>query len=203
MKLHIILDYYFLKFMYGSSTFQDKRLLRVEVLKKAFHDGVYFVGDKKTIKKILNKEKVDINVYAGVPSIEELALLNRLNRNIHTLKLNLFYEDLIEFELDNDKLTSNVSYNNIRMEEIDYFLGYQDKAIITNNKDEYKDTDIVNYFIMMLKEYRYMLIKNANIIHDKLCHYLSSKESIKILDDKNKLEELAMLYESLEWALKR
>ena len=94
--------------MYGEQTFQDKRLLSLEVIKKAYQEGLYFISKKDNIDEIVKNQQFkskNIFVFAGIPTLEEAALDLTILNEMYAVKLQVPYEVLAEFSYDEENKT--------------------------------------------------------------------------------------------------
>ena len=214
MNIQIVLTDYILKFMYGDQTFQDQRLLSLEVMKKAYQEGLYFISKKEHIEKILENQAFknkSIFVFAGIPTLEEAALDLSILKELYAIKMFFPYETLIDFSYDEDNKTLNKRVKELpNLQKVKLKLVVGDKEIAYQETDEdvqewnqEEEQELISYFRKKMEEYHYILIKKLEELREQLLSFLSSKESTTALEDEESLESLALLYEELESCFKK
>lgn len=214
MNIQIVLTDYILKFMYGDQTFQDQRLLSLEVMKKAYQEGLYFISKKENIEKIIENQAFknkSIFVFAGIPTLEEAALDLSILKELYAIKMYFPYETLVDFLYDEDNKTLNKRVKELpELQKVKLKLVVSDKEIAYQETDEdvqewnqEEEQELISYFRKKMEEYHYILIKKLEELREQLLSFLSSKESMAALEDEESLESLALLYEELESCFKK
>ena len=216
MNIQIILTDYILRFMYGEQTFQDKRLLSLEVIKKAYQEGLYFISKKDNIDEIVKNQQFkskNIFVFAGIPTLEEAALDLTILNEMYAVKLQVPYEVLAEFSYDEEnktlrkkkvkienllpvKLRLVVQDKDIHYEECEY----EEEVSLLNPSD---CTELICHFKRGIEQYHYILVKKLEELRDQLVSFLSSKDCVSALDDVECLNQLALIYEDLQSCFKK
>ena len=212
MDIHILLTDYQLKFMYGERAFQDPILLSREVLKKAYHDGLYFIGREKVIDKICENKKFSTRslfFFAGIPSIEEISLVNVVSPVLYAVKIELPYEVLAMFSYgsfggETVLKRENISLQDYSIKKVCLHLKMVDKkpvyveeerieraSFCLEEKEELKD-----YFLHSIKEYKFIVEKNLDALRKKLENFLNSSQGKKFMD--GSLDNLQRAKESYE-----
>lgn len=217
MNIQIILTDYILKFMYGENTFQDKRLLSLEVIKKAYQEGLYFVSSKKNIDYLVKNNKFkskNIFLFAGIPSIEEAALDLSIQKVLYAVKIDIPYEILVDFLYDEENRTLRKEkvkldkFNPVKLvleageKDIFYQETLYDDGINYSFTEEEK-TCLLKYFKKDLEEYHYILLKKIEELRNVVVSFLNSNVSLNALDDTQCLNYLAMIYEDLQSCFKK
>lgn len=214
MNIQIVLTDYILKFMYGDQTFQDQRLLSLEVMKKAYQEGLYFISKKENIEKIIENQvfkNKSIFVFAGIPTLEEAALDLSIIKELYAIKMYFPYETLADFAYDEENKTLNKRIKELpNLQKVKLKLVVSDKEIAYQETDEdvqewnqEEEQELISYFRKKMEEYHYILIKKLEELREQLLSFLSSKESTAALEDEESLESLALLYEELESCFKK
>ena len=218
MDIHILLTDYQLKFMYGERAFQDPILLSREVLKKAYHDGLYFIGREKVIDKICENKTFSTRsafFFAGIPSIEEISLVNVVSPILYAVKLELPYEVLSMFSYGSFRGETVLKIKNISLQEysikkVCLHLKIMDKkpvyveetdmervAFSLEEKEELKE-----YFVHSIKEYKFIIEKNLDALRKKLENFLNSPQGIWFMDSPDNLQRVKESYEDLVVTMK-
>ena len=215
MKIQIVLTDYILKFMYGDQTFQDQRLLSLEVMKKAYQEGLYFISKKENIERIVKKKDFkskNIFAFAGIPTLEEAALDLSIQKELYAIKMFFPYEVLVDFSYDENNKTLNKRVRELpELHQVKLKLCIRDKEIVYEETEEEdnktftqeEEQELITHFTKKMKEYHYILIKKLEELRRLLVTFLTSKESISALEDEKSLESLALLYEDLESCFKK
>lgn len=214
MNIQIVLTDYILKFMYGDQTFQDQRLLSLEVMKKAYQEGLYFISKKENIEKIIENQAFknkSIFVFAGIPTLEEAALDLSILKELYAIKMYFPYETLVDFAYDEENKTLNKRIKELpSLQKVKLKLVVSDKEIAYQETDEdvqkwnqEEEQELISYFRKKMEEYHYILIKKLEELRELLLSFLNSKESMAALEDEESLESLALLYEELESCFKK
>ena len=218
MDIHILLTDYQLKFMYGERAFQDPILLSREVLKKAYHDGLYFIGREKVIDKICENKKFSTRslfFFAGIPSIEEISLVNVVSPVLYAVKIELSYEVLAMFSYgsfggETVLKRENISLQEYSIKKVCLHLKMVDKkpvyveeerieraSFCPEEKEELKD-----YFLHSIKEYKFIVEKNLDALRKKLENFLNSSQGLGFIDDPDNLQRVKESYEDLVVVMK-
>ena len=220
MNIQIILTDYILKYMYGEQTFQDKRLLSLEVIKKAYQEGLYFVSKEEHIKAILNHQTFpskNIYVFAGIPSLEAIALDLSIIPKLSAIKIQLPYETLASFKMEEGKNTlkgSKIQISQMEMTQKNLQLDIKEKQIAYKESDEQDKTtftlytqeerrELQKYLYKRIVEYEYIIHKKLEQLRGLLVNFLNSKACLNALDDEEYLQNLAEIYEDLESCFKK
>ena len=216
MNIQIILTDYILKYMYGEQTFQDKRLLSLEVIKKAYQEGVFFVSKKRNIDEIVHHKRFknkSIFVFAGIPSLEEAALDLSVLNEMYAVKLQIPYEVLADFSYDEESKT--LKKDSV---VVDHFLPVKLRLVVSDKQIFYEECEynheveelsdqekmeLISFFRRGIEEYHYVLKKKLEELRFQLLKFLHSKDSLDALDDVNILNQLALIYEDLESCFKK
>ncbi|MBR1748580.1 MAG: hypothetical protein IJ743_02150 [Bacilli bacterium] len=215
MKIQIVLTDYILKFMYGDQTFQDQRLLSLEVMKKAYQEGLYFISKKENIDQILKNRKFkskNIFAFAGIPTLEEAVLDLSIQKELYAIKMFFPYEVLVDFSFDENNKTLNKRVKQLpEMHQAKLKLSITDKEIVYEETEEEdnktftqeEEQELITHFTKKMEEYHYILIKKLEELRGVLVTFLTSKESMSALENEESLESLALLYEDLESCFKK
>lgn len=216
MEIQIILTSYLLRFMYGDRAFQDPLLLSLEIIKKAYNEGLYFVTSEKNIEYILENGVLpqrSIFVFAGIPSFQEVCIDLSPSEKLVALKILAPYEELAKFayqeEDDKTLIGRCVDLSDAQMEKVELILDYHDKKLQyeiwegTAKKvfNELEKEEIIHAFSQEIRNYHYTIINKLAYLRDSLVDFLQSSSSDKILDDAVTLQKVAQQYEILCGAL--
>lgn len=208
MNMKIILTNYLLTYMYGDRVFCDPFLLSREVLKKAYHEGIYFISSEKNIDSIMNEpEKVrNLFVFAGIPNFIEVCTELFPKETLNALKMNISYEELGYFTYDEkkrylrkDKVKID-SFEKIKLKlfhkkgELYYGVTLDDSQL---SLTEAEKEIVIKKMVQELEGYHYEILKQIDFLREKLFTFLNSKESEKILEDENLLKAVKESVEEL------
>lgn len=218
MDIHILLTDYQLKFMYGERAFQDPILLSREVLKKAYHEGLYFIGQEKVINKICQNKKFSTHsafFFAGIPSMEEISLVSVISPVLYAVKIELPYEVLAMFSYDSFGGETVLKKENVPLQEYEikrvcFHLQMVDKKPVYVEKNETErmsfdlkeKEELIQYFYHSIKEYKFIIEKNLDALRKKLENFLNSPQGIWFMDSPDNLQRVKESYEDLVVAIK-
>jgi len=201
--------------MYEDQPFHDPILLSREVLKKAYHEGLFYIAKKEMVEEAYQNKKFStrkVFVTAGVPSIEEIALTHAICPTFYALKINLPYEILAEFQYKDDidfaTLENNhLDLNDATLEIVSLDLTIEEKKpiyIVKKDLDQdhtsWQQEDIEyakKYFLKSIQEYIYIIKKNLDLLKEKLIIYASMNE--QTFEDDKMLQLFKESYETLTY----
>lgn len=112
-------------------TLDSPMILKNEMIKRAFQEGIYFITDNENADKI--KEESEISspepfisyglkkavFYAGIPDFAVACADLKLPKTLIALKLNLPYETLALFQMEKNEYYYKLSYPNLIIEPFD------------------------------------------------------------------------------------
>lgn len=218
MDIHILLTDYQLKFMYGDRAFQDPILLSREVLKKAYHDGLYFIGREKVIDKICENKTFSTRsafFFAGIPSIEEISLVNVVSPVLYAVKIELPYEILAMFSYgsfggETVLKRKDISLQKYSLKKVCLHLKMMDKKPVYIEEKEMERTpfclgekeELKEYFLHSIKEYKFIVEKNLDALRKKLENFLNSPQGMWFMDSPDNLQRVKESYEDLVVTMK-
>ena len=84
--------------MYGDRAYDDPLLLSREIMKKAYHEGLYYISSNKNIDDILkDNSKRTLYLFAGIPSFQDVCMNLFPREELYALKINIPYEAKIAY----------------------------------------------------------------------------------------------------------
>lgn len=213
MNVQIILTDYLLKFMYGDQAFQDSLLLSREVLKKANAEGLYYISSKEMIDKITSTKVFPQNIflYAGIPTLEEIALTQTIRPHLYALHIHIPYEVLASFKLhreDQDTyLKSVLTKEDIKYEKVLLELTiqqqkpfYQEISWDAEKKEDFdpnEKNEMISYFVNSVAQYNYAIKNKLKYIKEQWDIFFKSDDSIPYLTNKAFLQFAKESYEEI------
>ena len=142
MNVKIILTSYFLKFMYGDRAYDDPLLLSREIMKKAYHEGLYYISSNKNIDDILkDNSKRTLYLFAGIPSFQDVCMNLFPREELYALKINIPYQAMVNLNYDDEEKVIKVA-KVPELSSIDESVDkiYEKKIVpkVSNNASAYK-----------------------------------------------------------------
>ena len=205
MNVKIILTSYFLKFMYGDRAYDDPLLLSREIMKKAYHEGLYYISSNKNIDDILkDNSKRTLYLFAGIPSFQDVCMNLFPREELYALKINIPYEAMVNLKYDKEeKVMAGEDVDVSHSEKITLGLIYDAKDLHYVLKEEnyhYEpDKDqIIKEFIQELESYQYTIKSSVEYLQKRLNDFLTSDACKRALDDENTLNDIKECYEILQ-----
>lgn len=195
MKLEIILTNYIKKYSYTDLALSNIILLQREVMKKAYQDGLYFIGTKKELEN-----SNSIKLYPGLPSIEDILDTN-LNKTLDTIKISLPYEDIMDFVYNSTRskkaLTKTIPLNKLKTKKVKLYLDkdltYKEDKISLTKLDE---LIIINELSSNIKNYKYYIENNVNKLNEEVINFISTNK--KYIENEDNLETIKVILETLQ-----
>lgn len=213
MNVQIILTDYLLKFMYGDQAFQDSLLLSREVLKKANAEGLYYISSKEMIDKITSSREFPHNIFlfAGIPTLEEIALTQTIRPYLYALHIHIPYELLASFQLSSENQDtclkgflnpSDFTYEKVLLEYTSHQQKpvYQEISWDAEKKEDFKASEkeeMMLYFSNSVKQYKYAIKNKLKYIREQWDIFFKAEWSVSYLEDKAFLQFAKQSYEEI------
>ncbi len=210
MNVQIVLTSYLLKFMFGENPFQDPFLLSREIIKKAYNEGLYFISNERTVDAFLNEKESDrrgnLFVFAGIPSFEDICLNLSALKTIYAIKIQLPYEELIDFELEfshGDMILykNDVSLPKKCLEKVYLDLTLENEQLVYkldgNNENTIPLNETLAFLLHNIKNYQYTIKSKVSFLEEQLSDFLATEEGLAKLENQENLQLVKEIYEEL------
>ena len=124
--------------MYGDRAYDDPLLLSREIMKKAYHEGLYYISSNKNIDDILkDNSKRTLYLFAGIPSFQDVCMNLFPREELYALKINIPYEAMVNLKYDKEeKVMAGEDVDVSHSEKITLGLIYDAKDLHYVLKDE-------------------------------------------------------------------
>lgn len=209
MDVQIVLTSYLLTYMYGDLAFQNSLLLTREVIKKAYHEGLYYISSEKNIDSLIQgaeQKKRRLLTFSGIPTFEEVCMNLSPSKVIYALKITLPYEELATFQyLEKKEILDkkNVMLQKGVLEKKTLYLNYEEGLLCykeTPQTEDYfqeKIEEIEKHFKKEIENYKFAIENRMNDLRKSLFEFLETDASKALLEDQAKLQEIKESYEEL------
>lgn len=209
MNIQIILTSYLLKFMFGENAFQDPFLLSLEIMKKAYNEGLYFISNERTVDALVNEKERNregnLFVFAGIPSFQDICLSLSALPTIYAAKIKLPYEDLVDFKLENSHgdmilYKRNLTFRPEQIEKVTLDLFLEKDGLVYKempNETPIDVTKATHFLLQDIKNYQYAIQNKLHFLEEQLSNFLQTENGLKKIENEENLQLLKEIYEEL------